>query len=376
MFHNDFSSNNVSFPNDSYFDLDKESYHNKSGTFSSKFSTFSQINKVESIHNDFDKKEINKINTEKNEEKIITNEIKKDEKKLENNNEDKNEEKEKEKSDTIDSSIIRCIKEYLKIIEEGSEFDDISLFNIIDFLIPSLNRVFISIFSKIPNLPDTALEDFLIILEKLELLEEIKKIKTKEIVGRIDEDEMAYLVAKLILFIEKKGNNKIRDEIKLEGGEEVKPIEIFKNIIEKFLKICLEEQIKYLVRITKENESEKQEEIEIEKKEIKNLGKKRNNKQNDDDDAEIRDKNPSTRTDNILMRLKRNLIQNIFLNWINHEESDKNNQLIKLDPIIFRNSYDFNRKKLKEIYSEKISIKAKNVNENHNINIIKKSRRN
>jgi hypothetical protein len=370
----DFSGNNVSFPNDSYFDWEKESFHNKSVTFSSKFGSYNQINEVESIHNDFEKKEINKINTEKNEEKIITNEIKKDEKKLENKNEDKNEEKEKEKSNTIDSSIIRYFKEFLKIIEEGFKFDDISLFNIIDFLIPSLERVFVSIFSKISNFPDTALEDFTIITEKLELLKEIKKLKAKEIQGRIDEDEMAILIARIILFMENKGNNKIRDEFKEETRENEKPKEIFQNMIEKFLKLCLEDQIKYLMRITKERESDIQEEIKPEKKEIKNLGKKRNNKQNDDDDdEEIRDKNPSVRTDNVLMRLKRNLIQNIFLNWINHEESDKNNKLIKLDPILFRKSYDFNRKKLKEIYSEKISIKVKNVNENHNINIIKEA---
>ena len=127
-----------------------------------------------------------------------------------------------------------------------------------------------------------------------------------------------------------------------------------------------------MIRIIKKRESDKPEEIQIEKKEIRNLGKKIDNKQNDDD-AEIRDKNRSVRIDNILIRLKRNLIQNIFLNWINHEESDKNKRLIKLDPIIFRNFYDFNLKKLKEIYSEKISIKVKNVNENHNINIIKEA---
>ena len=86
-------------------------------------------------------------------------------------------------------------------------------------------------FSKIYNLPDTALEDFTIITEKLELLKEIKKLKAKEIQGRIDEDEMAILIARIILFMENKGNNKIRDEFKEETRENEKPIEIFQNII-------------------------------------------------------------------------------------------------------------------------------------------------
>ena len=68
--------------------------------------------------------------------------------------------------------------------------------------------------------------------------------------------------------------------------------------------------------------------------------------------------------------LNRNLIQTILLNWINYEESDKNQILVKLDPIIFRNNKYFYGIKLKDIYSQKISIKEKNVDKNHNINII------
>ena len=67
------------------------------------------------------------------------------------------------------------------------------------------------------------------------------------------------------------------------------------------------------------------------------------------------------------------MIQKIFLDWINYEE-DKNNKIQKLDPIIFANSFNFKGKKLKEIYSENISIKSKNLDRKHNVHIISEAK--
>ena len=77
------------------------------------------------------------------------------------------------------------------------------------------------------------------------------------------------------------------------------------------------------------------------------------------------------RSDNILIMFKRNLIQQIFLDWINEGESNKKEKLSKLDPTIFRESFIFDGKKLKEIYSEKISKKSKSLDKFHNIDVIK-----
>ena len=75
----------------------------------------------------------------------------------------------------------------------------------------------------------------------------------------------------------------------------------------------------------------------------------------------------SKRESNQLDMIKRNLIQNIFLYWINDGESDINKRLNKLDPIIFSGD-NFKQKTLQEIYSQKITIKE--IDKNHNINII------
>lgn len=119
---------------------------------------------------------------------------------------------------------------------------------------------------------------------------------------------------------------------------------------------------------------------------ISKLGKKRKNSLNKNN--EIRNKNilfttedenklkmgnniikKSKRDDNQLKMIARNLIQNIFLNWINYEESNKDKKLYKLNPIIFHTSYIFKKKKLKEIYSEEISLRVKNQNHNIKTNI-------
>ena len=208
------------------------------------------------------------------------------------------------------------------------------------------------------------------ILGKMNLLDEIKDLKTKQINGNtMSTSDISYLQAKIILSEETDGNNNIKNKIKIEAGDNAKPMEALNIAIKIFIINCVEEKIKYL--------NEKCNEIKPEKEEIKSLGKKRNTTENDDEE-EIENKNhmdrhsniPRARHDNILNMLNRNLIQTILLNWINYEESDKNKILIKLDPIIFRNNKDFYGKKLKEIYSQKISIKEKNIDKNHNINII------
>ena len=208
------------------------------------------------------------------------------------------------------------------------------------------------------------------ILGKMNLLDEIKDLKTKQINGNtMSTSDISYLQAKIILSEETDGNNDIKNKIKIEAGDNAKPMEALNIAIKIFIINCVEEKIKYL--------NEKCNEIKPEKEEIKSLGKKRNTTENNDEE-EIENKNhmdrhsiiPRARHDNILNMLNRNLIQTILLNWINYEESDKNKILIKLDPIIFRNNKDFYGKKLKEIYSQKISIKEKNIDKNHNINII------
>ena len=70
-------------------------------------------------------------------------------------------------------------------------------------------------------------------------------------------------------------------------------------------------------------------------------------------------KNKSYRCDNLVIMIIRNLIQEIFLDWINYGVSDNSKQLCKINPQIFRKKYDFKGKKLKEIYSKEISKKEK-----------------
>jgi hypothetical protein len=76
----------------------------------------------------------------------------------------------------------------------------------------------------------------------------------------------------------------------------------------------------------------------------------------------------SKRESNQLAMIKRNLIQNILLYWINYGKTDKTKRLRKLNPIIFLCD-DFKKKTLQEIYSQKIT--EKELDKNHNKNIIK-----
>ena len=69
----------------------------------------------------------------------------------------------------------------------------------------------------------------------------------------------------------------------------------------------------------------------------------------------------SKRESNQLDMFKRNLIQDIFIDWINEGEVDKHKRLSKLDPITLGND-DFKQKTLQEIYSQKITIKEINKN--------------
>ena len=146
----------------------------------------------------------------------------------------------------------------------------------------------------------------------------------------------------------------------------------------------LKEQKNYLMKLYKEiNEI-----IKPEEKEINFLEKKRKFQVNEDKEENMEgeednlsskekgndNKRKRYRSDNILIMFKRNLIQQIFLDWINEGESNKKEKLNKLDPTIFRESFIFDEKKLKEIYSEKISKKSKGLDKFHNIDIIKEAK--
>ena len=81
----------------------------------------------------------------------------------------------------------------------------------------------------------------------------------------------------------------------------------------------------------------------------------------------------SKRNENIIPKLCRNLIQIIFLIWINF---DCKNVLKKIDPKLFNDKYknikDFINKTLREIYSNDICKKEikENINIEHNIKLI------
>ena len=82
----------------------------------------------------------------------------------------------------------------------------------------------------------------------------------------------------------------------------------------------------------------------------------------------------SERSDNQTNMIIRNLIQEIFLDWINYGESDSSKKLVKINPKLLRNKVYFKGIKLKDIYSNKISIREKSIKKindiNHNIIII------
>ena len=341
------------------------------------FDQYSQISENPNNFNALKEKEDCKTNTVKNEGKNKKNEIIENEKQSIKNEESEDESKSPKNEESnrnveqedLNLPIIRVLKRILEIIKEEKIINETLLFTTIDSLTSFYQQAFVEEFQK-GNLSNNKLNDSMKILGKMNLLDEIKDLKTKQINGNtMSTSDISYLQAKIILSEETDGNNDIKNKIKIEAGDNAKPMEALNIAIKIFIINCVEEKIKYL--------NEKCNEIKPEKEEIKSLGKKRNTTENDDEE-EIENKNhmdrhsniPRARHDNILNMLNRNLIQTILLNWINYEESDKNKILIKLDPIIFRNNKDFYGKKLKEIYSQKISIKEKNIDKNHNINII------
>ena len=79
-------------------------------------------------------------------------------------------------------------------------------------------------------------------------------------------------------------------------------------------------------------------------------------------------KKKSRRNLNIYNEIIRNLIQDIYRNWINEGEKNNNKKLKKLSPIIFK-SYNFKGSLLNDIYSQEITKKENDTKYNiNNIN--------
>jgi hypothetical protein len=327
-------------------------------------------------------KSYNRMGTVKDEKQNNRNEVIKE---LDENNNKINEvcvetEKEEDFKNNIHLIIARLIKHFMQKIEEGEKLDGLNLFNIIDFLKNSIGNIMNMIMSKGDNIFEKDPNILMTFLQKSELLDDIQNFKTQE----KDEDKMStnrifYLKEKIILFEEEVGRKKeIRKEIKTKLGNKSQPIELLNLAIKIFIMDLLEEQIQYKYTMAFHENKIKENQPEI--KEIKNIGKKRDYFENIDENSLNVSKvgnnieRISYRADNISMKFKRNLIQKIFLDWINYGESDKKKRLKKLDPAIFKSSYDFKGKTLKEIYSQNISLKGKNLDKNFNINIIEKAK--
>ena len=80
----------------------------------------------------------------------------------------------------------------------------------------------------------------------------------------------------------------------------------------------------------------------------------------------------SYREPNMINMTIRNLIQDIFPNWINSTEKNKEFKIIKLNPGIFNNFDKFKDGKLKDIYSQEITVREKD--KEHNIKVIKEAK--
>ena len=341
----------------------------------------SHLNEFSNIFEDlyFQKKDDNKINQIKNEYKEKKAEIGKDKKpnisKTANN-------ENIEKYHVI--GIINIINRTLELYEKGElVFDGMVLFNFISFLENRIHNEEFEIMKTIGEAPEEEILKLPKFFTIIDLLAKIKDIKIKEKNEELeDKSEIKYLTEELILFEEDSENNKeIRKEIKAEAGESPEPIKKLNITIQKFMINRLKEQKNYLMKLYKEiNEI-----IKPEEKEINFLEKKRKFQVNEDKEENMEgeednlsskekgndNKRKRYRSDNILIMFKRNLIQQIFLDWINEGESNKKEKLSKLDPTIFRESFIFDGKKLKEIYSEKISKKSKSLDKFHNIDVIK-----
>ena len=287
--------------------------------------------------------------------------------------------------------IIDEINDALKISENKKfEMDGIILFYLSTFLERELNIEAYELMERKEKLSDDEIGNEITKLSSIQfLLTKIKDIKIKVKDGELDdESEIRHLKEELILFEEEYENNtKIRKEIKAEAGNNPEPIKNLNITIKKFMVNRLKNAKNFLLELYNKTDDE----IEPEEKEIKFLEKKRKALENEDKEGDImeaeeslsllekgdNDKIKKYRSDNISIMFKRNLIQQVFLDWINEGELNKNEKLIKLDPIIFQGSItlkDLEGKKLKQIYSKKISPKSKTFNQFHNIYIIKKAK--
>lgn len=309
-------------------------------------------------------KEDNKINQIKTEDKKNTTEIEKYKKPeistIENNANNIN--------NLIVRSTINIINRTLELNENGElELDGIVLFRFLSFLEKKIKKEKAEIMETIDENEDEKILKLPKLISKIDLLTKIKEIKIKEKNEELeDKSEIIYLIEELILFEESENNKEIRKEIKAEAGHNPEPIKKLNITIHKFVINRLIELKNHLMKRYEEiNEK-------IEKKEINFLEKKRLIQEDKKEDI-VKDENSISskekednnnkkiryRSDNILMMFKRNLIQQIFLDWINEGELNKYEKLSKLDPTIFRKTFTFENKKLKEIYSENISIKSR-----------------
>ena len=389
-------SNNNSFSNEfSVHSLihTPKPFSQENDTESIKFNFIDNISYSSKFSDNFDdiylqKKEDNKINQIKNENeenKEKKEKKEKNENKVEIENDKKPKISKKINNENYEeyqvSGIINIINRALELYEKGEmKFDGMILFNFISFLESRLHK---EEFEIMKNAKEEEMLKLPKYFEKIDLLAEIKDIKIKEKNEELEDDsKVKYLTEKLILFEEESENNKeIRKEIKAEAGNNPDPIKKLNITIDKFMIIRLKEQKNYFMRCYEKIKEEINEE-----KEINFLERKRKFQENEDieengeegefsfflkEEKENGNKRKRYRSDNILIMFKRNLIQQIFLDWINEGESNKKEKLSKIDPEIFRKAYNFDGKKLKEIYSEKISIKSKTLDKLHNIDVIK-----
>ena len=397
-------SNNNSFSNEfSVHSLihTPKPFSQENDTESIKFNFIDNISYSSKFSDNFDdiylqKKEDNKINQIKNENeenKEKKEKKEKNENKVEIENDKKPKISKKINNENYEeyqvSGIINIINRALELYEKGEmKFDGMILFNFISFLESRLHK---EEFEIMKNAKEEEMLKLPKYFEKIDLLAEIKDIKIKEKNEELEDDsKVKYLTEKLILFEEESENNKeIRKEIKAEAGNNPDPIKKLNITIDKFMIIRLKEQKNSFMRCYEKIKEEINEEKEInflerkrkfqENEDIEENGyeDEENGKKEEDslssieEEKENGNKRKRYRSDNILIMFKRNLIQQIFLDWINEGESNKKEKLCKIDPEIFRKACDFDGKKLKEIYSEKISIKSKTLDKLHNIDVIK-----
>ena len=203
-----------------------------------------ELDNIEHKDNDYKASEEKgcKTNTVKKEEINNKNEIIKEDNKSQNN------------EDFVEKTIIKVIKILIKRIEEDKKIDEFTLFNIIDFLIPSYLEVMSKGIKKCDNLSANELNDLVCILSIKDLLEKIKEIKQKQInEDTMSESEISHLKVELISYEKSNGNNNIINEIKAEAGDNPEPIEKLDIVIKIFIKHCLEKYLIYLMMFHEEN---------------------------------------------------------------------------------------------------------------------------